>query len=325
MKIGLIGCGQVALGVHLPNLRRLGVKVGGLCDPSPEALQAAGQLAPEAPRWNSLEAMLKCPGVEAVLISSPPAYHARQALACLQAGLPVYLEKPLATSLEDGQALVEAARQSRPLVALGFNLRFHPLFQEMRRLFRSGRIGKLISMRSVFSSGGLLTDSWRRGQGGGALLELGSHHFDLVHFLSGQEIATIHNQTAQHGLQAWSTARLEQGAGYQGFFSLDCADDERFEIYGEQGRLSLQRYASAEVEVHPRSGQRLRWRRLLALLRSPLHLGYVLNKFRSPCHEPSYYPCMQSFLEACRSQCNWSGATPADGLRALRWALASID
>jgi predicted dehydrogenase len=194
----------------------------------------------------------------------------------------------------------------------------------MRRLIGAGQIGRIVSIRSVFSSAAPLASSWRRSQDGGALLEQGSHHFDLVRYLTGQDITAIQNETRDDGVQAWSFATLAQGGRYQGFFSLDCADDERFEVYGEQGRLSLQRYASAEVEVHPRSGHRLRWRRLASLLRSPLHLGYVLNKFRSPYHEPSYLPCLKSFLQACRGSTRWAGATPGDGLASLRCALGRL-
>lgn len=311
----------MARSVHLPNLSRLGVQVGALCDPSSQALQAAGV---QAPTFNSLESMLAHPGLEAAIISSPPAYHAAQALACLQAGLHVYIEKPLAANLEEAQALVQAAQQTRLVTAVGFNLRFHPLFEQMRRLLAAGQIGKITAIRSVFSSAAPLAGSWRRGQAGGALLELGSHHFDLVRYLTAQEVTSIQNETGDDGVQAWSFATLAQGGRYQGFYSLDCADDERFEVYGEQGRLSIQRYASAEVEVHPRSGHRLRWRRLASLLRSPLHLGYVLNKFRSPYHEPSYLPCLQSFLDACRGAHTWQGAAPADGLAALRCALGRL-
>jgi len=321
LRVALVGCGQIARSVHLPNLSRLGVEVAALCDPSRQALQAAGL---QAPTFTSLESMLEHSGVEAAIITSPPAYHASQALACLKAGLHVYIEKPLAANLEEAEALVQAAQETRLVTAVGFNLRFHPLFEQMRRLIAAGQIGKITAIRSVFSSAAPLASCWRRGQGGGALLELGSHHFDLVRYLTGQEITAIQHETSDDGVQAWSLATLAQGGRYQGFFSLDCADDERFEVYGEQGRLSLQRYASAEVEVHPRSGHRLRWRRLASLLRSPLHLGYVLNKFRSPNHEPSYLPCLRAFLAACQGVGAWSGASPGDGLAALRCSLGRL-
>lgn len=85
-----------------------------------------------------------------MLISSPPALHADVAIAALRAGKHVYLEKPLATSLQEGRALLDVWRRTKLVGMVGFNYRFNPMHETARQHIADQRLGTLIGARSVF-------------------------------------------------------------------------------------------------------------------------------------------------------------------------------
>ena len=190
VALGLIGCGSIARNVHLKVLRRLpGVRVAALADPDAQRLNAAQRLVPGAAGCADYRQLLDLPHVQAVVIAAPNAHHAEMTVAALDRRKHVYLEKPIATSLAGARQILAAAQQAGTVGMMGFNYRFNPLYQETRRLIRSGRLGELVSVRSVFATASHPLPDWKqsRHSGGGVLLDLASHHVDLVrHFLGGE-------------------------------------------------------------------------------------------------------------------------------------------
>lgn len=142
----------------------------------------------------------------AVLICTPTALHAADAREAVAAGAHVLVEKPIATDLGDADALVEAARASGRVVAVGYNLRFQRGLKEVRELVRGGAIGRVLTIRAEF--GHYLPD-WHPGDdyrarysaraelGGGVLFDL-SHEIDLVRWIAG-EVAGVCALTATVG------------------------------------------------------------------------------------------------------------------------------
>lgn len=316
MRIGLIGCGGIARRVHLPNLLRLGVEVAALADLDPAAREQAARQVPAATLHDDWRALLETQQLDGVLICSPPACHTEQTLAFLEAGKPVYLEKPLADTLAGARRIVEAARTSRAPLMVGFNLRFHPLTEQLRRLWF--RLGALRAVCSVFTAGSAV-ETWRAGAG--PLLELGCHHVDLTRFCTGEELELV--QLEQSELQATVTMRTATGVPFQGFYSLDCASDEAIQVYGSDGHLSMHRSRSLEVSFHPRRGDGIRRRQLASLLRLPSQLRYLWQQQRSAGYDPSYRACLQHFLAVCRGSELGEAAGPEDGWQAIRHFLPS--
>ncbi len=123
-----------------------------------------------------LDAVVRRPDVDAVLVAGPPAVHAEHAVAALEAGRPVVVEKPLAATLAGADAIVETARRNRLPVAYAENYAHAPLIVEARRLVGSGSVGDVRSV-SVFmhharpAYGSFLDPSY----GGGVLFDLGAH------------------------------------------------------------------------------------------------------------------------------------------------------
>ena len=136
IRVGLIGCGGVGGGVHLKLLRRMqGVTLVAVADLDPHRRAEAEQAGVRA--TTDADTLLSRPDIDAVVIAVPPIAHAAVACSALDRGRPVCLEKPLAASLADGQAILDAWRRpGRParVGMIGFNYCFNPLVRSARQL-----------------------------------------------------------------------------------------------------------------------------------------------------------------------------------------------
>jgi predicted dehydrogenase len=187
VRVGLVGCGAFAR-FSMARYRQLpGVTIAAVADiDAAAAKRAAGELGAE-PR--SPDAVLVAPDVDLVYIATPPALHFRQARAALEAGKHVLVEKPLATTVADAEALAAlAARQGRVCVA---NLveRYNPLADAVTAVIRSRALGDLVHGLFINEAAdeGLAPGHWfwDRGMSGGIFVEHGVHFFDLVAFWLG--------------------------------------------------------------------------------------------------------------------------------------------
>jgi predicted dehydrogenase len=142
---------------------------------------------------------------------------------------------------------------------------------------------------------------WRRArrEGGGALLDLGSHHVDLVRWLLDDEIvearASLRSRSSEDDTAVVELA-LASGPSVQSLFAYGTVDEERFEVYGEEGRIVVdrRRYQRAAVE---RSGEG-RFRRAARTARDGADVRYILEKRRLPGHEPSHLAALRRFAAA---------------------------
>jgi myo-inositol 2-dehydrogenase / D-chiro-inositol 1-dehydrogenase len=250
LKIGVMGCGGIARAVHLPLLSRLPqVEVVALAEADPERRAAAAKWARGASLFAGYPELLRESAAEAVLICLPNALHAEAAIASFEHGRHVYLEKPLATGLADARSVLSAWKTAGVTGMIGFNYRFNPLYQEARRQIASGRLGKLVGVRSVFATSAANLPAWKRSRagGGGVLLDLASHHLDLVRFFFDQEICAVSadlRSLRSEGDSAVLQLRLSDGLLVQSLFSFRAVEEDRFEVYGETGKLTVDRYLS---------------------------------------------------------------------------------
>ena len=187
------------------------------------------------------------PDVDAVVVALPNHLHAAAGLAALAHGKHLYLEKPLATSLDEGKALIAAAQAARVVAMIGFNYRFNENIAEGRRELDSGRLGALVAIRTVFTTATRDLPEWKRSRetGGGVLLDLASHHVDLVRFLFRQEVSEVFahsTSVAGEGDTATLELRLASGLPVQILVSLAAPEEDRIEIRGSDGQLTIERH-----------------------------------------------------------------------------------
>jgi 1,5-anhydro-D-fructose reductase (1,5-anhydro-D-mannitol-forming) len=166
-----------------------------------------------------MDEFLAAPGLDAVWIVSPTFLHHQQGMAALKAGKHVLLEKPLAPTAAEAWELVETARETGVVLATGYQGRYVPGHQAMRKLISDGAIGDVTVARTYY---GVHRDGpppeWRQHRTEarwGALADIGTHHLDLLRMLLG-EVADAHGLTGhQLGFETEdvgaATLRFESG------------------------------------------------------------------------------------------------------------------
>jgi predicted dehydrogenase len=128
------------------------------------------------------------PAVDAVVIGTPNALHAPQAIACLEAGKHVLVEKPMARSLEEAEAMNAAAGRSAASLMIAHCWRFHPDVQALRGRIERGELGRVVKTRGYGVHAGSGPEGWfvdRELAGGGALVDMGVHAIDTARYLLG--------------------------------------------------------------------------------------------------------------------------------------------
>lgn len=247
----MIGCGRAAAELHLPALRRIPeIVVVALCDVDGARLRQAARLAPHARCVADASDILSDTSVDAIAVCTPPAAHAALALAVMDAGKHLFVEKPLALTVSDCDAILARAARSEGRHVMGFNLRQHRLIQAAREVVRQGTLGTIQLTRSVFTTDIRLTrqlPAWRneRATGGGVTFEMATHTFDLWRWLLGQEVvqvAAVSGRSQAEDSNASVTAALSGGALASVQLSDSTTPLHQIEIFGERARLRLSLY-----------------------------------------------------------------------------------
>jgi predicted dehydrogenase len=152
-------------------------------------------LTPNIQRFKSLEDLLDTHPTGAVYVSTPNYLHARQTLQCLEAGLHVLCEKPMATNSSDCQTMVKVAQNQKLQLRIGHMLRYSPALQLARSWLQNGMVGKPRAICTFFHYD--LPEKnrpWAFRQdtaGGGALIDSGIHCIDAIRFLLGDPVISL--------------------------------------------------------------------------------------------------------------------------------------
>jgi predicted dehydrogenase len=265
--------------------------------------ETASSLAPAARLFSDYHELIANADVDAVVICLPTGLHAPAAEAAMERGMHVYVEKPLATCMTDARRLAHSALRAGCTTMVGFNFRFHPLVIELRQAVQTGQLGELVSIHTEFCSAGRELPNWKRNRdsGGGALLDLASHQFDLLSFVTGSGIRDVSCLISSRRSQddtAVGTLRLSNGVPVSMVAALSAVDVHRIEVTGVKGSLTFDRYRSSRLSFRPGRRDFATAARLRAsaewLIRAPLSLGDVLR----PPRESSFGSALGEFVEA---------------------------
>lgn len=334
IKIGLIGCGNVTANRHLPVLRGISeAKVIAAADVDQKRLDHISQRFGIEKRYSEYAALLEDPSVDAVGIFVPLKAHFEIAMAALDAGKHLLLEKPITLALDEADQLVERAARTDKKAMVGFNKRWHRLIRLADRLMKEGILGSVSMMHSTLSTAhdkGRLPD-WRRRreEGGGTLIELGSHYFDLWHFLLNCHVEEIY--AVSGSLEAMDdepgivTARTSDGVFLNCMLSDLLPDQNKIEIFGEEYLLNvyLHRFDGIElIPLHSHGGDiKQRLRNLTTFLRS-LPKG-ILQLHYGGDYQASFRDLWIHFL-SCILNDKPVDCPLEDGRRSLQVALAAV-
>lgn len=229
------------------------VELFALCTRRPERLQAVASRFGVRHTYTDFAQLLANPEVEAVSVVTMWDQHTGPALAALRAGKHVFLEKPMASTVADCDAIVAAAKTARGYFMVGHICRFNPRYAAAKAAVADGRIGKIVSMYARRNLPGWVTSDILNKIGpiaGDAV-----HDTDLMFWYSGARVISAYAQTAslrgrKYPDLAWTTYRFDSGAigvlednwcmPDKTAFQID----ERMEIVGTEGAIHIQ-------ETHP--------------------------------------------------------------------------
>jgi predicted dehydrogenase len=192
IPLTICGLGRFASRRVIPAISRCeNVDLVAVVDPSTHNVH----LTPTVQRFDSLEAFLDTRPTGAIYISTPNHLHARHTLQCLEAGLHVLCEKPMATNSLDCQAMVRVAQNLNLHLRIGHMLRYSPALQLARSWLQDGRVGTPLAICTFFHYD-LPEESrpWAFRQdssGGGALMDAGIHCIDSIRFLVGDPVISL--------------------------------------------------------------------------------------------------------------------------------------
>jgi len=202
VQYGILGCGMMGR-EHLRNLALLdGAQVAAIAEPDEGMQTEAIRIAPEAHVFKDMHALLEYPGLDALIIATPNYQHADQLLYLLSnTRLPILVEKPIVTCLDQVKAVKSAADCHPAPIWVGMEYRYMPPIAALGRQLKEDQIGR-INMLTIrehrFPFLGKVGD-WNRFNRytGGTLVEKCCHFFNLMRWLSGQEVVRVYASAGQ--------------------------------------------------------------------------------------------------------------------------------
>lgn len=246
-----IGCGSIAQHLHLPGYNKR-AEIGRLIgvDPVPERLAEVQEQFNIAATYADYREMLAQEKPDFVSVCSPNVFHAEHAIAALEAGANLLLEKPMTLTMVEAQAVAAAAAKAGTKVMIGFSHRLQRGNQRVKALLAEGAIGEPFMIRVRFAHNGPFP-GWAKSDwfydpklaGGGALLDMGIHGIDLCQWFLGP----ITSVTAQMGtlrkditVDDNAVLAFEFGSRALGYIEVGWTSGSGFcgfEIYGDNGTI----------------------------------------------------------------------------------------
>ncbi|WEZ86430.1 Gfo/Idh/MocA family oxidoreductase [Pseudomonas sp. NyZ480] len=189
LRIALIGAGIMGR-QHYQHLRNVPqAQLCAVADPGPQAEAFATECG--VAWFADHRQMLEQIKPEAVIIANPNNQHVATALACVEAGVPVLVEKPVGVHLDEVRALVAASQRHGVPVLVGHHRRHNPLIARARQVIQDGRLGRLINVTALWQlqkPDSYFETPWRREPGAGFLLTNLIHDLDLLRYLCGEVV-----------------------------------------------------------------------------------------------------------------------------------------
>lgn len=262
LKVGIIGTGAISAAhirgyLEFPNL----CEIVALADISPSTASRKAETfgLSHVSVYDDGLAMIAAGGLDLVSVSTPPSSHREFAVAALDAGINVIVEKPMAPSLEDCDAMLEAQRTSGRILSVVAQNRFRDDMTTLKAAVDSGLLGSISHVRvdSAWWRGLPYYDLWWRGtwgsEGGGCTLNHAIHHIDLTLWLMGRPSEVVAMLTnAQHEnaeVEDLSVAILRYGRALAELTSsvVHHGEEQGIVVQGERARVSQPWRVSAEL------------------------------------------------------------------------------
>jgi len=281
INIGVIGCGKIAQTRHLPEYAdNSACKIAAVFDINmARAEETADKYGAKA--FGSYEELLAVKEVDAVSICAANAAHAEITIAAFKAGKHVLCEKPMATTFEECEAMVKAAKAAGKFLMIGHNQRLAKAHAAAHQLIVNGEIGRILTFRTTFGHSGPETWSIDPGKNVwffdkklaamGAMADLGIHKTDLIQYLTGQRVTevtayvgTLDKRNANNeliGVDDNSICIYKMDGGAVGTMTASWtyygAEDNSTILYGTEGILHIYDDPAYSIVLEKSSGEKI--------------------------------------------------------------------
>lgn len=269
MKYALIGCGRIATN-HVKAVVNNHLEFAAACDiieENIENLLAKHGLENDTSikRYTDYKKMIEENELELISIATESGIHAEIALYCIDHGINVIIEKPMAMSMQDANEIIRRSEEKHVKVAACHQNRFNIAVQEMRKAMEAGRFGKLshgsIHVRWNRNEGYYTQAPWRGkwASDGGALMNQCIHGIDLLRWMMGDEVEEVYGQTRQqfhHYLEAedvgMAVVKFKNGAigtieGTTNVYPQNL--EETLYVFGEKGTVKIGGKSTNNIDV----------------------------------------------------------------------------
>jgi predicted dehydrogenase len=258
IRVGVIGAGAAAEGIHLPALARTnGVETVAIADPSTDRLEHVASKFKVPSRCRSHHEAI--PHIDAAIVGIPHQYHAPVTIDLLRAGVHVLVEKPMALSTAECDAMIRAAETSGARLAVGLLRRFAPTLRYTKHVVESGMLGPIRSFdvrEGMIFRWPVKSAAMFSPQCGGVLADIGTHVIDLLLWWFGDIVAIDYRDDAAGGVEADAVLQVEMAGGVAGRVELSRTRDLRNSciIRGERGTLEVGTKTDSIVTLKPVHG-----------------------------------------------------------------------
>ena len=269
MKYALIGCGRIAVN-HIKAAVNNHLEISAVCDPVPEAMEVllaryGLEKDDTIHRYTDYEEMIEAEQPTLVGIATESGLHAEIALYCIDHGVNLIIEKPMAMSIADADEIIRRSEEKGVKVSACHQNRFNVAVQETRKALEAGRFGKLshgsIHVRWNRNQDYYTQAPWRGtwAQDGGCLMNQCIHGIDLLRWMMGDEVEEVYGVTRQqfhHYLEAedvgMAVVKFKNGAigtieGTTNVYPKNL--EETLYLFGEQGTVKIGGTSTNNIDV----------------------------------------------------------------------------
>ncbi len=299
---GILGAAKFARQFMAPAIHAAdGARLSGLATSDPAKAEPFQQFCPDLAVYDSYDALLSDPEIDAVYIPLPNHLHVEWSLKALDAGKHVLCEKPMTMKGEEFDALIGKRNQTGLLAAEAYMIVHHPQWQFTKRLIADGAIGKLSHVTGAFSFDNRADTTNIRNRaetGGGGLRDIGVYVIGGARFATGQEPVSVQSAIRwQDGIDTFTEIRAQfPDFTYSSYVSIRMHPHQEMVFHGEGGVIRLTApfnarvFGEARVELH-RPGLEVQVTRFPA----DDHYKLQVEAFCRSVREGADYPCPLEF------------------------------
>lgn len=316
IRWGIIGCGNVTEVKSGPAFQKIeGSSLVAVMRRNGEKARDYAQRH-GVPRWYAdADKLIHDPEVDAVYIATPPSSHAEYTIKVIDAGKPVYVEKPMAMDYAECEQMIQASQNANIPLFVAYYRRGLPGFLKVKELIDSGVLGDIrfatVELYQPLEEGDKNSDNipWRvlpKTSGGGRFVDMGSHQLDFLDYIFGPIISVCGQVANQAGLYpaddiVCASFQCESGVLGSGVWCFTVSEQSRrdqIEIIGSKGRLTFSTFQFPPVRVETEEG---------------------IQEYEFPPPEHVAQPLIQTVVDALlgRGTCHSTGITAARTSRVM--------